>query len=141
MGLLRPIIKRISGCGLGLGELPKILGLPYNIPANAEASERKFGVQLGFVKNYHKIIRRRKMGRGPGLRFPFAKAHHKITPIGKSENGLGLGKLPKILWFHFNIYTMAEVRDFKFGAQLGPTIKPHPEEKWEWPWVREAPYI
>jgi len=95
LGLLRPIIKRISGCGLGLGELPKILGLPYNIPANAEASERKFGVQLGFVKNYHKIIRRRKMGRGPGLRFPFAKAHHKITRRGKSVYDIGLKKLPK----------------------------------------------
>jgi len=27
--------------------------------------------------------------------------------------------LPKILWFHFNIFTMAEARDFKFGTQLG----------------------
>ena len=49
----------------------------------------------------------------------FAKAHHKITPVGKSGHGLGLGKLPKILWFHFNIYAMAEARDFKFGTQLG----------------------
>jgi len=30
----------------------------------------------------------------------------------------GLGELPNILWFHFNIYTMAEARDFKFGTQL-----------------------
>jgi len=22
---------------------------------------------------------------------------------------------------------------------LRPTIKPHPEVKWAWPWVREAP--
>jgi len=32
--------------------------------------------------------------------------------------------------------------DFKFDTLLGiprPTIKPHPEEKWAWPWVREAP--
>jgi len=37
---------------------------------------------------------------------------------------------------------MAEARDFKFGTELGfarPTIKPHPEEKWAWAWVREAP--
>jgi len=61
-----------------------------------EASDFKFGIQLGF-----------------------AKAHHKITPIGKSVHGLGLGELPKILWFHFNIYTMAEARDFEFGTQLG----------------------
>ena len=43
----------------------------------------------------------------------------KITPIGNSGHVLGLGKLFKILWFHFNIYTMAEARDFKFGTQLG----------------------
>jgi len=54
-----------------------------------------------------------------GIRLGFAKAHHKITPVGKSGHGLGLGKLPKILWFHFNIYAMAEARDFKFGTQLG----------------------
>jgi len=60
------------------------------------ASDFKFGKQLGF-----------------------AKAHHKITPIGKSEHDLGLGELPKILKFHFNIYTMAEARDFKFGTKLG----------------------
>jgi len=49
----------------------------------------------------------------------FAKTNHIITPIGKSGHGLGLAKLPKILWFHFNIYTMAEARDFKFSTQLG----------------------
>jgi len=62
----------------------------------AETSDFKLGVQLGFVK-----------------------AHYKITPIGKGGHGLGLGRLPKILWFHFNIYTKAKARDFKFGAQLG----------------------
>jgi len=62
----------------------------------AEASDFKFGTQLGF-----------------------SKAHHKITPIGKSGHGFGLGELPKILWLHFNIYTMAEASDFKFGTQLG----------------------
>jgi len=59
----------------------------------AEASDFKLGIQLGF-----------------------AKAHHKITLIGKSRVSLGLGRLPKILRFHFNIYTMAEARDFKFGT-------------------------
>ena len=38
---------------------------------------------------------------------------------------------------------MAEARDFIFGTHsLGlprPTIKPHPEKKWMWPWVRKAP--
>jgi len=85
----------------------------------AEASDFKFATQLGF-----------------------AKAHRKITPTGKIGHGLGLGELPKLLWFYFNIYTMAETRDFKFGTRLGvakPTIKPHPEEKWAWLWAREAP--
>jgi len=54
-----------------------------------------------------------------GTRLEFAKAHHKITLIRKSGHGLGLRKRPKILWFHFNIYTMAEAKDFKFGLQLG----------------------
>ena len=42
----------------------------------AEASEFKFGVQLGF-----------------------AKAHHKITPRGKEGRGPKLGELPKIWGF------------------------------------------
>jgi len=63
--------------------------------ADNEASDFKFGTQLGF-----------------------AKAHHKITPIGKSGHGLGLWELPKLLWFHFNIYLMAEARAFKFGTQF-----------------------
>jgi len=54
-------------------ESPKILGFPFNISAAAEASDIKFGVLLGF-----------------------AKAHHKITPRGKSGRDLGLGELPKI---------------------------------------------
>jgi len=61
-----------------------------------EDSDFKFGTQLGF-----------------------AKAHQKITLIEKSGHGLKLGKLPKISWFHLNIYTMAEFMDFKFGTQLG----------------------
>jgi len=43
----------------------------------------------------------------------------KITPRGKSGHGLGLGELPKTLFVYFNIYTMAEARDFKFDTQLG----------------------
>jgi len=66
-----------------------------NIYTLAEDSDFEFGTQLGF-----------------------AKAHHKITPIGKM-GCLGLGELPKRFWFHINIYTMAEARDFKFGTQLG----------------------
>jgi len=42
------------------------LGFPYNISARPGASDFKFGMQLGF-----------------------AKAHHKITPIGKMGIALG----------------------------------------------------
>jgi len=79
-----------------LGELPKIWGFPSNISATAEASDFKFGTQLGF-----------------------AKAHHKITPRGKSGHGLGLRVLPKILGFPYNISATAGASDFKFGTQLG----------------------
>jgi len=37
---------------------------------------------------------------------------------------------------------MAEAMTSNLVHSLGlpmPTIKPHPEEKWAWPWVREAP--
>jgi len=51
-------------------------GFPFNISATVEDSVFKFGTQLGF-----------------------AKAHHKITPGGKSGLGLGLGKHPNILDF------------------------------------------
>jgi len=61
----------------------------------AEASDFKFGTQL-----------------------EFAKAHHKITPIGETGHGHVLGKLPKLLRFHFNIYTMTEARDFKFDTHI-----------------------
>jgi len=76
LGMPRPIIKyhqKKSGCGRRIRELPEIWGFPFNITATAEASDFKFGTQLGF-----------------------AKAHHKITPRGKSKRGLGLGELPKI---------------------------------------------
>ena len=62
LGFLRPSIKshpkQKSGGGLGLGELHNILGFPYNISATAEASDVKFGTQLGFAKAHDKIIRR-----------------------------------------------------------------------------------
>ena len=33
-----------SGCGPGLGKLPKILGFPFNISEKTEASDFKFGI-------------------------------------------------------------------------------------------------
>jgi len=78
--------------GLGLGKLPTLLGLLYNISITGEASAFKFGAQRGFAKAHNKITRRRKGGHGPGL-----------------------GMLLKIWGFPFNIHTIAEARKFKFG--------------------------
>jgi len=36
-------------------ELPEISGFPLNISATAEASDLKFGTQLGFAKAHHKV--------------------------------------------------------------------------------------
>jgi len=60
----------------------------------------------------------------------------------KKGHCTGLGELPQILRFHFNIYAMAAAETSNLVHSLGlprPTIKPHPEEKWAWPWAREAP--
>ena len=42
---------------------------------------------------------------------------------------------------YFNIYTMAEACNFKFGTPIWfakDNHKSHPEEKWAWPWFRGA---
>jgi len=69
---------------------------PCNISATAGNIDVKFGMPLGFAEAHHKITRRRKAGHGPGL-----------------------VELPKMWGFPFNIYTMAEASDFKFGTQFG----------------------
>jgi len=61
-----------------------------------EASDFKFGNQLGF-----------------------AKAHHQIPPENKTGCGPGLGELSKICGFSFNISAATEASDFKFCTQLG----------------------
>ena len=101
-------------------------------------------MQLGFAKAHDKITRRRKGRHGPGLKNlpkiwgflsiftqrPKLATSNLVYGLGlprpiikshplKSGHGLGLGELPKILWFNFNIYIMAEARDFKFDTQLG----------------------
>jgi len=45
-------------------------------------------------------------------------------PREKNGRGPGLGKLPKILGFSFNIFATTEASDFKFGKTLG-FIKAH----------------
>ena len=69
--LPKPIIKshaKESGRGPGLGELPKILRFPFNISATADASDFKFGMQLGFAKGHHKITPREKKWACPWAR-------------------------------------------------------------------------
>jgi len=85
----------------------------------AEASDLKFGTQLGF-----------------------AKAHDQITPIGKSGGALGLQELPKILGFPIIFLQRLGLGMSNLVHNLGlprPTIKPHAKKKWAWPWTREAP--
>ena len=62
----------------------------------ADASNFKFGTQLGF-----------------------ARAHRKITLTDKSGRGRVLGELPKFCRLPFNISAKAEASDFKFGKPLG----------------------
>ena len=52
------------------------------------------------------------------------------------------GVFSQNLGFPFNIYTLAEAREGKFGTQLkfaNAIIKSHPEEKCRYPIGREAP--
>jgi len=53
--------------GHRLGELPKILGFPFDTSATAEDSDFKIGRLVGSAEAYHKIPPRRKRGRGPWL--------------------------------------------------------------------------
>jgi len=48
----------------------------------------------------------------------FAKAHYHIR-LEESRCGPGLGDLPEIWGFPFNVSATAEASDFKFGTQFG----------------------
>ena len=121
------------------------MGSPFNIFATAEASDYKFGMHLRFAKAHHKITPKGKSGLGPelgislifwgtpviflqslklatlnlvrGLGLP--RAIIKLHPEKKCGRGPGLGKLPKILGFPFNISATDNASDFKFGTRLG----------------------
>ena len=67
-----------------------------------------------------------------GMQLRFAKAHHQNP---------GLGELPDICGFPFNISATAKASDFKYGTQLGFAKARHkitPRGKWAWPWARGA---
>ena len=76
------------------------------------------------------------------MQLGFAKAHHKIRTKGKCGGGLSLEELPKIVGFpiiflqRLGLWTLNLVHN---PGLPRPTIKPQPEEKWAWPWAREAP--
>jgi len=78
------------------------LGFPFNISATAEATDFKFGMQLEFTK-----------------------AHHKITPRGKSGRGAMLGELPKIWGFPLIFMQWLKVSTsslvHRVGGQFGPS--------------------
>ena len=79
---------------------PQNFGFPFNISATAEASDFKFGIQLGFAMFIINSHPEKKWA------WPWARG----APLN---------------WeFHFNIYAMAESIDFKFGTQFGCPIRP-----------------
>jgi len=51
--------------------------------------------------------------------FTLSKAHHKITPAGKSGYGIGLGSSPKFWGFACNISATAKASNFKINVRLG----------------------
>ena len=121
-GLPRPIIipSEKSGCNPELAKLPEIRGFPIIFLQRLHgASDFKFGAQLGFAKAHHKITRRRKGGRGPGLR---------ELPKFCGSTSIFTG------WLKLEISNLVHSLDLP-----RPTIKLHPEEKWAWPWVGDAP--
>ena len=84
------------------------MGFFFNISATAEASEFKFGVQLGL-----------------------AKPHQKIKPRGKSGRGPGLGELPEIGDFRLIFLQRLKLATSKLAGWWGlrrPILNP-PEEK------------
>jgi len=75
------------------------------------------------------------------MQLGFAKAHLRI-PLDEKVGDPGLGELPEIRGFPFNISATAEASDFKFGTQLGfakANRKITPRGKVGVPSVREAP--
>jgi len=54
--------RRKDGRVPGLRKLPKILGISFNISATAEASDFKFGMQVGFPRPIMKSHPEEKVG-------------------------------------------------------------------------------
>ena len=122
-----------------------------------EASDFKFGNQLGFAKSHYLIQPEEKVcGLGPGelpeiwgflfninataeasdfkfgTQLVFAKAHHKMAPGGKIEGGLWLGMLPNILGFPKIFLQRLGLATSNLACSWGlprPIMKSHEEER------------
>ena len=128
--------------GAGLEEHPKLWD-PLHISATVEASNFKFGTQLGFGTSLPKTTFRTKIGEGLGqgsiqkigtpylflqpLKLATSNLVHnlglgldyqKATFKTKIGGGLGQGSIQKI-WDHLRIFATVEASDFKFGTQTG----------------------
>ena len=86
----------------------------------AEASDFKFGTQLGFAKAHHKITPDRKKWVCP---WASEAAQNILVTLQLFTQWLKLGTLN--LAYSLSLPTS--------------TIKPHAKEKWTWSWVRETP--
>jgi len=72
----------------------------------------------------------------------FAKAHHQIPLEEKVGVALGYGSYQKFGGSSSILTQWLKLATSNLVYSLGlprPTIKPHPEKKWVWPCVREAP--
>jgi len=72
----------------------------------------------------------------------FTKAHHEIPLEEKVGVALGYGSSPKFGASPLIFLQRLKLATSNLVHNLGlprPTIKPQPEEKWAWPWAREAP--
>ena len=116
-GLPRPIIKSHPEEKVGwpwVRGAPQNFGFPYKISATAGLGTSS----LARLKSRHIITRRRKAG-----------------------GGSGLGELPNICGFPSVFTQWLKLGTSNLVHTLGlprSTIKPHPEEKWAWPWPSEA---
>jgi len=82
--------------GSGLGEHLKKIRDPLLISATVEASNLKFGTQLGF-----------------GTSLP------KNNDLDQNWRGSGPGEHPKKSWDPLRIFATVEASNFKFGTQIG----------------------
>jgi len=95
------------------------VGFPFNISATAEASDFKFGIRLGFAKDYH-----------------------TITPRKEVDVALGWGNFLNFWGSPLMFLQLLKLATLNLVCSLGlprAIIKSHPDEKWAWLWTKGAP--